>query len=141
MITKQTVLRGSKNAFKVILDLMKFIISAVFVLKVLEHSGWLIRIADFFEPYMNYIGLPGEGALIIMMGQVTLYSAIAAMVAIDITAKQLTIVSTFVAIFHSFTLETAVISKAGGNGPMILGLRFIAAILACFILNLIIPGV
>lgn len=141
MVTKQTVLRGSKNAFKVILDLMKFIISAVFILKILEHSGWLVGIADFFEPYMSYIGLPGEGALIIMMGQVTLYSGIAAMAAMDITAKQLTIVSTFIALFHSFTLETAVISKAGGNGPMILGLRFIAAILVCFTLNLIIPGV
>lgn len=141
MIIKQTVIRGSNNAFKVILDLIKYIVPAVFVLKVLEHSGWLVRIADFFEPYMNYIGLPGEGALIIMMGQVTLYSAVAAMAVINITLKQLTIVSTFVAIFHAFILESAVISKAGGNGFMIIGLRFVAAVLTCFILNILIPGV
>ncbi|MEA4846127.1 MAG: nucleoside recognition domain-containing protein [Clostridiaceae bacterium] len=141
MVTKHTVIRGSKNALKVILDLVKFIIPAVFILKVLEHSGWLVKIADFFAPYMSHIGLPGEGALVIMMGQVTLYSGIAAMAAMDITLNQITIVSTFISIFHSFTLETAVISKAGGNGPMIMGLRFIAAILVCFILNIIIPGV
>ncbi|HQL36354.1 MAG TPA: nucleoside recognition domain-containing protein [Bacillota bacterium] len=141
MIIKQAVMRGSNNAFKVILDLIKYIVPAVFVLKVLEHSGWLVRIADFFEPYMNYIGLPGEGALIIMMGQVTLYSAVAAMAVINITLKQLTIVSAFVAIFHSFVLESAVISKAGGNGFMIIGIRFVAAILVCFILNILIPGV
>jgi len=123
------------------LDLIRYIVPAVFVLKVLEHSGWLVRIADFFEPYMNYIGLPGEGALIIMMGQVTLYSAVAAMAVINITLKQLTIVSAFVAIFHSFVLESAVISKAGGNGFMIIGIRFVAAILVCFILNILIPGV
>ncbi|HRS20307.1 MAG TPA: nucleoside recognition domain-containing protein [Clostridia bacterium] len=141
MDIKQTVMRGSKGAFKVILDLIKYIIPAVFILKALEHSGWLVRIADFFEPYMSYIGLPGEGALVIMMGQVTLYSAIAAMAVIDITVKQMTIVSTFVAIFHSCILESAVISKAGGNGVMVIGLRFVAAILACFILNILIPGV
>ncbi|MBP7072608.1 MAG: hypothetical protein KBB40_03825 [Clostridia bacterium] len=141
MIIKQAVMRGSNNAFKVILDLIRYIVPAVFVLKVLEHSGWLVRIADFFEPYMNYIGLPGEGALIIMMGQVTLYSAVAAMAVINITLKQLTIVSAFVAIFHSFVLESAVISKAGGNGFMIIGIRFVAAILVCFILNILIPGV
>ena len=141
MVIKQTVKRGINNAFKVILDLIKYIIPAVFILKVLEHSGWLVRIADFFEPYMNYIGLPGEGALIIMMGQVTLYSAVAAMAVINITLKQLTIVSAFVAIFHSFVLESAVISKAGGNGFMIIGIRFVAAILVCFILNILIPGV
>jgi len=76
-----------------------------------------------------------------MMGQVTLYSAIAAMAVVNITAKQITIVSAFVAIFHSFILESAVISKAGGNGFMIIGLRFIAAVLVCFILNILIPGV
>lgn len=141
MVIKQTIIRGINSALKVILDLIKYIIPAVFVLKVLEHSGWLVRIADFFEPYMNYIGLPGEGALIIMMGQVTLYSAVAAMAVINITLKQLTIVSAFVAIFHSFVLESAVISKAGGNGFMIIGIRFVAAILVCFILNILIPGV
>ena len=141
MIIKQAVMRGSNNAFKVILDLIRYIVPAVFVLKVLEHSGWLVRIADLFGPFMSYIGLPGEGALIIMMGQVTLYSAVAAMAVINITLKQLTIVSAFVAIFHSFVLESAVISKAGGNGFMIIGIRFVAAILVCFILNILIPGV
>jgi len=141
MVIKQTIIRGINSALKVILDLIKYIIPAVFVLKVLEHSGWLVRIADLFGPFMSYIGLPGEGALIIMMGQVTLYSAIAAMAVVDITVKQLTIVSTFVTIFHSFILETAVINKAGGNGFMIIGIRVIAAVLVCFILNILIPGV
>lgn len=141
MITKQTVFRGSKNAVKVIINLTKYIIPAIFVLKILEHSGWLNRIADFFAPYMAYMGLPGEGALVIMMGQVSLYSAIAAMVTLGLTMKQITIMGTFVSICHAFALETVVISKAGGNGPLVMSLRFIAAIMACLVLNLIIPGV
>ncbi|HYE83582.1 MAG TPA: nucleoside recognition domain-containing protein [Clostridia bacterium] len=120
---------------------MKYIIPAVFVLKVLEHSGWLMRIADFFTPYMAYMGLPGEGALVIMMGQVSLYSAIAAMVTLGLTVKQLTIMSTFISICHAFAVETVVMSKSGGNGMLIAVLRFIGAVLACVVLNLLIPGV
>lgn len=141
MVTGQTVCRGGRNAVRVIINLTKYIVPAIFVLKVLEHSGWLIRISDFFAPYMAYMGLPGEGALVIMMGQVSLYSAIAAMVTLDLTAKQLTIMSTFVSIFHAFAVETVVVSKGGGNGWLIVTLRFVGAVLACIIMNLIIPGV
>lgn len=141
MVTKQTIFRGGKNAVKVIINLTKYIIPAIFVLKVLEHSGWLIKIADFFAPYMAYMGLPGEGALVFMMGQVSVYSAIAAMVTLGMTAKQITIMSTFVSICHTLVLETVVINKSGGNGPLNAGLRVIAAVLACLVLNLIIPGV
>lgn len=141
MVTKQTVLRGSRKAVKVIVNLMKYIIPAIFILKILEHSGWLLRIADFFSPYMAVMGLPGEGALVVMMGQVSLYSAIAAMVTLGLTAKQITIMSTFVSICHALAIETVVVSKGGGSGLLVASLRFIGAVLTCMILNLVIPGV
>jgi spore maturation protein SpmB len=141
MITTQTFKRGITGALKVILNLTKYIIPAVFVMKLLEYSGWLARIAAFFAPYMAYLGLPGEGALVIMMGQVSIYSAIAVILTLGLTVKQITIISTFISICHAFALETAVISKTGGNGALIMGLRFLAAVLMCFLLNLIIPGV
>ncbi len=141
MVTKHTIYRGGRNAVKVIINLMKYIIPAILVLKILEHSGWLIRISDFFALYMAYMGLPGEGALVIMMGQVSLYSAIAGMVALDLTVKQLTIMSTFVSIFHACVVETVVVSKGGGNGWLVVTLRFVGAVLACSTMNLIIPGV
>lgn len=141
MVTKQTIYRGGRNAVKVMINLMKYIIPAILVLKILEHSGWLIRISDFFAPYMAYIGLPGEAALVIIMGQVSIYSAIAGMVTMSLTVKQITIMSTFVSIFHACAVETVVVSKGGGNGWLIVTLRFVGAFLACSIINLIIPGV
>lgn len=141
MVTKHTIYRGGRNAVKVIINLMKYIIPAILVLKMLEHSGWLIRISGFFAPYMAYMGLPGEGALVIMMGQVSLYSAIAGMVTLGLTVKQLTIMSTFVSIFHACAVETVVVSKGGGNGWLVVTLRFFGAVLACMVMNLIIPGV
>jgi Fe2+ transport system protein B len=141
MITKQTVLRGWNKAVKLVLSLLKYIIPSIFFMKILEHSGWLVRIADFFAPYMAYIGLPGEGALVLLFGQVTVYSGIAAMVILDLTAKQLTIMSTVLCISHVLVLETAIVAKSGANGLLNAGSRVAAAVLAGFILNFVIPGV
>lgn len=141
MVTKQTVYRGGRSAVRVILNLMKYIIPAIFILKLLEHSGLLLIIADFFAPYMAYMGLPGEGALVLMMGQVSLYSSIAGMVTLGLTAKQITIMSTFVSICHALAIETVVVSKGGASGLLVMSLRFVGAVLACMVLNLIIPGV
>lgn len=141
MVTKHTILRGFKKAAKVILNLFRYIVPSVFLIKVLEYSGWLIIISDFFAPFMAYLGLPGEGALVFLMGQVSIYSSIAIMLTLGLTVKQLTIMSAFIAIFHVIALETAVVIKGGGNGMLIASLRFIAAVLACLILNFIMPGV
>jgi len=141
MITKHTIIRGFSNSAKIIINLLKYIVLSVFLIKVLEYSGYLMMISDFFAPFMAYIGLPGEGALVFMMGQVSIYSSIAIMMTLGLTAKQMTIMSTFISVFHAFTLETAVVIKGGGNGPLVAGLRFASAILACLMLNLIIPGV
>jgi len=141
MITWQTVVRGGNKAIKIVLSLLKFIIPSIFLMKVLEHSGLLVIIANFFAPIMSYIGLPGEGALVFLFGQVTIYSGIAVLAMLDFTAKQITIMSTVLCIFHVVVLETAVITKSGANGLLNAGTRFVAALLTGFILNLIIPGV
>ncbi|MGI6702808.1 MAG: nucleoside recognition domain-containing protein [Clostridia bacterium] len=141
MITRQTITRGGNKAVKIVLSLLKFIIPSIFLMKVLEHSGLLVIIADFFAPVMAYIGLPGEGALVFLFGQVTIYSGVAALTMLDFTAKQVTIMSTVLCLFHVVVLETAVMSKGGANGLLNAGTRFVAALFTGFILNLIIPGV
>lgn len=141
MVTRHTIIRGSKKAAKMILNLLKYIVPSVFLMKILEYSGWLIIISDFFAPTMAYMGLPGEGALVFLMGQVSFFSAIAIMMTLGLSVKQLTIMSTFISIFHVIALETAVIIKGGGNSMLVACLRFVAAILACLMLNFIIAGV
>ena len=141
MVTKQTITRGTTKAVRLILSLLKYIIPSIFIMKLLEHSGWLLRISDFFAPYMAYIGLPGEGALVLMFGQVTVFSGIAAMTILDLTAKQLTIMCTVMSISHVMVLETAIITKSGANGLLNAASRIAASAVTGFVLNLIIPGV
>jgi len=141
MITKQTFARGGKNSVKVIIDLAKFFVPAVFLMNILEHSGWLMKIADFFAPYMSYLGLPGEGALVFLLGQVSMYSSVAAIATLGWTAKQVTIVAVLITMFHAILVESAVVGRGGANGLLNAVVRLIAAILAGMALNLIIPGV
>lgn len=141
MVTKETIVRGGNKAVKIVLSLLRFIIPSIFIMKVLEHSGLLYKIADFFAPVMAFMGLPGESALVFFFGQVTLFSAAAAMAVLEFTAKQVTIMSTVLCIFHVMVLETAIVSKGGANGLLNASSRFIAALFTGFILNMIIPGV
>jgi spore maturation protein SpmB len=141
MVTKQTVFRGTNKAVRLILNLLKYIIPSIFIMKILEHSGWLLKISDFFAPYMAYIGLPGEGALVLMFGQVTIFSGVAAMTILNLTAKQLTIMCTVMSISHVLVLETAIITKSGANGLLNAASRIAASAVTGFVLNLIIPGV
>lgn len=141
MVTRQTVIRGGNKAVKIVLSLLKFIIPSIFLMKVLEHSGLLVTVADFFAPAMAWMGLPGEGAMVFLFGQVTVFSGVATLAMLDFTAKQVTIMSAVLCIFHVVVLETAIISKSGANGLLNACSRFIAALFTGFILNMIIPGV
>lgn len=73
---KQDICTWHKKGIKLIIELSKYIIPSVFVIKILEHSGLLERVSGFMAPYMSYIGLPGEGALVLLFGQVSIYGAI-----------------------------------------------------------------
>jgi len=141
MITKKTFVQGIKKGIKVIVELSKYIIPSVFAIKVLEHSGLLERISAYMAPYMSYIGLPGEGALILLFGQVSMYGAIGAMIPLGLTAKQITICCSMISICHAIILETAIVTKGGANGFLNAGIRFLAAVATGVVLNTIIPGV
>jgi hypothetical protein len=63
------------------------------------------------------------------------------MAVLDFTAKQATIMSTVLCIFHVVMLESAVIGKSGANALLNAAVRFIAALFTGLVLNLILPGV
>ena len=137
MVTGQTVVRGVKNAGHVLLGLVKFIVPAVVVMKLLEHSGALQALAAAANPLMQTVGLPGETALPILLAQVSLYSGIGALGMLGLSVKVATICSTILAIFHALPLETSIVQRAGANGLLIFVIRLLAAIAAALLLGVI----
>jgi len=87
---------------------------------------------------MKLIGLPGEAAIGIISGMtLNMYAAIAALVPLYLNTKQMTIAGLFLGLAHNLFIETAVLTRAGANGVVILLVRIFGAFIAAGVLNLL----
>jgi len=135
---KQTFITGLKNGLKTTWLLAKIMIPVYIFVTILEYTHILDLISKTFEPIMKYVGLPGEAALVIVLGNiVNLYAAVGAVVGIGLTAKQITIIAVMLSFSHSLFMETAVAKKTGISGYVVLGIRFSLAIFSGVILNIL----
>lgn len=130
------VLQGIKKGLWVLWDLAKVLIPAAVVVALLDYSGWLEIIASLFAPVMGWFGLPGEGALVLVTGNLlTTYPALALILTLDLTVKQITILSAMLMVCHSAIQETALVAKAGANWLWVLGTRLASMVIAGLVLN------
>lgn len=122
---------GLYKGLIVVLRLAKVVIPAIIFVSVLQTTNMLQTIGQFFAPLMQIVGLPGEAAIAFVIGILTsIYGGIGAMLALVLSPKELTILSTMIAICHGAFMETAVVTEAGASGTLVFGLRFVGAILA-----------
>ena len=138
-ITENTFKRGINKGAKTIVYIGKVLIPVYFLVTFLKYTPIMKYIADFFKPIMHIVGLPGEAAVPFVMGNmIHLYAAIGALSALELTAKEITIISVMLCFSHSLFLETAICKKVGVSAWMIIVLRQTLAILSGIILNIII---
>ncbi|WP_350344863.1 nucleoside recognition domain-containing protein [Proteinivorax tanatarense] len=130
------VKNGSKNGLFVVWELAKVMIPIITLVNFLEYLGFLENLANLLMPVMSVFSLPGEGAIVLIVGNLTsVYGAVAAMLSLDFNAVELTILSTMVAISHSALTETVIAQKTGANALLVVGTRFAMSIIAGFILG------
>ena len=138
MITKDTLIRGSKNGVSTVLLLAKIIVPVYFVVTVLKYTGLLEHIAVIFVPAMSIFGLPGEAALALVLGNaLNIYAAIGVISSISLTAKQITILAVMISFSHTLFVETAVTKKMGIGVLPILATRIGLAIASGIVLNVV----
>ena len=138
MITRDTWKRGSADGFKTALGLLKVILPVFTVIKVLEHTPAIVWISQVFDPFMRFVGLPGEAALAVVTGMLfNFYAALGIILALGLSAWQITIVAVILCCCHELVLETAIIKKTGISAWAILGIRFFTAISAGAMMNLV----
>ncbi|NMB24458.1 MAG: nucleoside recognition protein [Firmicutes bacterium] len=111
---KNPWIRGLRSGLDTIWELAKVVIPLTVVISVLKETGWLGLLAVKMEPLMSLLGLPGEAALALVVGYfVNIYSAIAVILAIDLTARQVTVLAVMITICHGIFLESAITRKTG----------------------------
>jgi hypothetical protein len=137
LITAKTWKNGFANGLKTSFLLLKVIIPVFALIKVLEHTPVIGWISQYCDPLMRFVGLPGEAALAVVTGMfLNFYAAIGIIIALGLTAWQITIIAVILSCCHELLIETAIIRKTGIHAWPILGIRLATALGAGIILNL-----
>jgi len=137
---RSAVVTGAKKSVSTVWFLLKIMVPTSLVVALLGWSGLLQIIAGFLSPLMRLIGLPGQAALAFISGALlNTYSAIAVMGSLALSLRDATILTVMCLIPHNLIIETTVMKSAGSSAIKMLVLRVGTAIVAAFILNILLP--
>ena len=82
-------------------------------------------------PLMAAFGLPGEAALVLVLGMsINIYAAIAACAGLALTAGQATTIALVLGFAHNLYVESAVLLRLTPRGGAWIALRVVAALVA-----------
>lgn len=133
-----TIRRGLINGFKTLWILSKVLVPVYLVVTLIGMTPVLDWIAVVFKPIMFLFGLPGEAAIVLVLGNtLNLYAALGAIASLTLTAKQITILAVMLAFSHSLIVETAIFKKLKVSGVKIVSLRLSLCIFSGVFLNMI----
>lgn len=80
---------------------------------------------------MSFMGLPGEAALVLVLGNfVNLYAAVGAMASLTLTMKEISILAIMLSFSHSLLVETALAKRIGVPAFKVVAVRVSLAIAA-----------
>jgi spore maturation protein SpmB len=130
--------QGIRKGFDTIFELSKIILPTYIVVTILKYTPVMGFIATAFEPLMKLFGLPGDAALVLVMGNlINIYASIGIITAMTLTAKQVTILAVMISFSHTLIIETAVIKKIGVSAALIVAIRIGIGLVAGLLTNLL----
>ena len=132
--------RGFFSGARVALWLVSLVVPVSFLVAALRYTGALQVMARWIAPGFDLLGLPGESAVAFLTGGlVNCYSGIAAMGAIPLTHREITILALMILFFHNIVVEAPVQQKTGSKAWILVLLRLFAALLSAIALHHLLP--
>ena len=140
--SKKILVNIFQETTKIFWILFKVILPVVIVIRALELIGAIPFLAKFLEPLTSFIGIDGSLGLVWMAAiLVNIYAGLAAFASLqaifDYSVAETTILGLIILIAHSLPIEVAIAKKSRISWIFNLSFRFINAIVAGKILNLI----
>ncbi|WP_010532136.1 nucleoside recognition domain-containing protein [Lentibacillus jeotgali] len=133
--------RGLKQGLQVTWTLGKVIFPITLIVTILQYTPVLPWIIDKLSPLMGLLGLSGEAAVPLVLGNaLNLYAGIAAIVSFEFTVKEVFIMAVMMSFSHNLFIESAVASKVGVSWWLISGIRISLALISATIINLLWSG-
>ncbi len=137
----QSIKQGLRNGLETTFMLGKIIVPVYFFVTILSHTPVIDWIAALFEPVMNLFNIPGEAAIVLVMGNVVgLYAAIGAIQAMSLTSFEVLVVALMLNFSHALFMETAVIRQLNFSGVKTVLLRLSLMLLSGLIYGTLIGG-
>ncbi|MFS0674230.1 nucleoside recognition domain-containing protein [Ornithinibacillus sp. 179-J 7C1 HS] len=135
------IMRGFKQGLQTTWTLGKVIFPITLIITVLQFTPVLPWIIDKISPLMGLLGLSGEAAVPLVLGNaLNLYASIGAIISFDFTVKEVFIMAIMLSFSHNLFIESAVASKVGIKWWIIISVRIGLALTAATIINLVWQG-
>ncbi|WP_313893004.1 nucleoside recognition domain-containing protein [Psychrobacillus sp.] len=136
-----TLKRGLMAGLKTTWTLSKIIFPITLLIVVLQYTPVLPWVISLISPFMGLIGLSGEAAIPLVLGNaLNLYAAIAGILSLELTVKEVFILATMLSFSHNIFIETGVALRVGVKLWVVLVVRFGLAIFSAVIINLVWQG-
>ncbi|MET0959735.1 MAG: nucleoside recognition domain-containing protein [Psychrobacillus psychrotolerans] len=136
-----TLKNGLLTGLKTTWTLSKVIFPITLIVVILQYTPVLPWIIDFISPFMGLLGLRGEAAIPLVLGNaLNLYAGIAGILSLELTVKEVFILAAMLSFSHNIFIETGVALRVGVKLWVVLVVRFGLAILSAVIINLVWQG-
>ena len=135
-----------RDGHGVALSIFRFLVPILIAVKLLEESGLIPYLAMPMRPLMDLLGLPAELSLAWLPCMfVSLYSGLAVLISLvpqlpELTVAQMTVFGLMVLIAHGLIIEVRIAGQCGVAMPFQFVLRLVSAIVAGFLLHLVLDG-
>ena len=137
----ESVKNGLLAGLKTTWTLGKVIFPITLIVTILQYTPVLPWIIDLITPFMRLLGLSGDAAIPLVLGNfLNLYAGIAGILTLDLTVKEVFILAVMLSFSHNLFIETSVAIKTGVKLWVILTVRIGLAILAAVMINLVWHG-
>lgn len=137
---KKCVYKSFKPSLHTSIWLLKIMLPISLGVKLLMYMGIIEWMAQYINPFFQYIGLPGASAIAFLTSAFsTTYAGLAVMLSLTLTLRQATILAVMALICHALPMESAVVKKVGSKAWKMALIRVVAAFLAALYLNVVLP--
>jgi hypothetical protein len=128
--------RGLLVGLQTTWTLGKIIFPITLLVTIIGHTPLLDWLARILSPIMSLIGLSGEAAIPLVLGNVlNLYAAIGAILTLDLSVKEVFILAVMLSFSHNLLVESAVATKVGIRMSVVLAVRIGLALFSAAAIN------
>ncbi|MFD1427470.1 nucleoside recognition domain-containing protein [Kroppenstedtia sanguinis] len=128
--------QGVQSGLNTSWELGKVIFPVTLLVSVLQHTPVIDWFVQGLTPIMSWIGLPGEAAIPLVLGNLlNLYAGIGAILSLDLTVKQVFILAVMLSFSHNLLVESAVCRRVGISAFLVMGVRISLALLSAVLIQ------